>query len=106
MSNTSHTCRRRHDRRVAFAIVLAVVTLFAVVTAALLLLKDLRRPRHNKGATLVAEAERWLRGSTRPSGGRKAARRLISRLDPQARAGWETDLDRNRGRTAGRPAGG
>jgi hypothetical protein len=43
------------------AIVLAVVTLFTVVTAALLLLKDLRRPRHNKGTTLAAEAERWLR---------------------------------------------
>ena len=44
-----------------FAIVLAMVTLLALVTAALLLVKDLRRLRNRQGATLVTEAEQWLR---------------------------------------------
>ena len=38
-----------------------MVTLLAVVTAVLLLVKDLRRLRNRQGVTLVTEAERWLR---------------------------------------------
>jgi hypothetical protein len=38
-----------------------MVTLLALVTAALLLVKDLRRLRNRQGATLVTEAEQWLR---------------------------------------------